>query len=77
MRADQVEASWEFIDPIIERWSNETPDDFPNYDSGTPGPAIAGELIAQDGFHWFPPSLLADREAWGMNRKASSRESVS
>jgi glucose-6-phosphate 1-dehydrogenase len=68
MRADEVEASWEFIDPVIEQWSNEPPDDFPNYASGTPGPAIAGELIAQDGFHWFPPSLPADREAWGMNR---------
>jgi glucose-6-phosphate 1-dehydrogenase len=71
MRADQVEAAWEIIDPIVERWANEPPHDFPNYASGTPGPASSGELIAQDEYHWFPPSMPSDRECWQGGRKAS------
>ena len=72
MRADQVDAAWEIMNPIIERWANEPARDFPNYASGTPGPASADELIARDGFHWFRPSMPADREAWGPGRRVSA-----
>ena len=75
MRADQVEAAWEIVDPIIERWSDEPPRDFPNYASGSPGPASAGELIAQDEYHWFPPSMPADRDCWRGGRKESKAKS--
>ncbi len=52
MRADQVEAAWQIINPIQELWSTKPPVDFPNYTPGTWGPEDAEALIAKDGFHW-------------------------
>jgi glucose-6-phosphate 1-dehydrogenase len=52
MRADQVEAAWEIIEPILEAWQNRPPVDFPNYAPGTWGPEEAEALIAKDGNHW-------------------------
>ncbi len=31
MRADQVEAAWKIIEPILEAWQTRVPVDFPNY----------------------------------------------
>ncbi len=56
MRADQVEASWSIIMPILNAWESAMPGDFPNYSSGTWGPESAQVLIAQDGRNWFQPS---------------------
>jgi glucose-6-phosphate 1-dehydrogenase len=53
MRADQVEASWSAITPILNVWQNSTPTDFPNYQAGTWGPEAAEVLIAQDGRSWL------------------------
>ena len=64
MRADQVESAWEIVDPVLERWGNEQPHDFPNYAAGTPGPVAADELLAHDGCRWFHPSLPQDKETW-------------
>lgn len=50
---DEVSLAWEFVDSILEVWENE-PADFPNYRSGTMGPDAADQLLAQDGFHWWP-----------------------
>lgn len=52
MRADQVEAAWEVITPIMEAWSSRVPVDFPNYTAGSWGPEDAEALIAKDGHHW-------------------------
>ncbi|GAB3893616.1 glucose-6-phosphate dehydrogenase [Spirosoma agri] len=52
MRADQVEAAWKVVTPIIEAWGNEAPTDFPNYAPGSWGPQAAMDLIEKDGFHW-------------------------
>jgi glucose-6-phosphate 1-dehydrogenase len=52
MRADQVEAAWEVIRPIMEVWSARPPVDFPNYAAGGWGPEDAEALIAGDGHHW-------------------------
>jgi glucose-6-phosphate 1-dehydrogenase len=57
MRADQVEASWSILMPILTGWESAIPEDFPNYASGTWGPEAAQVLIAQDGRSWFQPSL--------------------
>ena len=35
MRADQVEAAWEVIKPIMEVWAAKKPVDFPNYPAGS------------------------------------------
>jgi len=44
-RADEVEAAWTLIDPIIQHWQANPPQDFPNYDAGSWGPKAADELI--------------------------------
>jgi len=55
MRADQVEASWRLLTPVLEAWAASPPDDFPNYAAGTWGPESAEALIAADGFAWYTP----------------------
>jgi glucose-6-phosphate 1-dehydrogenase len=52
MRADQVEAAWEIVMPILESWEGTPPEDFPNYEAGTWGPDAADELMARDGRRW-------------------------
>ena len=52
MRADQVEAAWKVITPILETWQKRKPIDFPNYAPDSWGPEDAEELIAKDGHHW-------------------------
>ncbi|MER3498709.1 MAG: glucose-6-phosphate dehydrogenase [Chitinophagaceae bacterium] len=52
MRADQVEAAWKVITPIMEAWQNRKPVDFPNYAPGSWGPEDSEALIAKDGHHW-------------------------
>jgi glucose-6-phosphate 1-dehydrogenase len=52
MRADQIEAAWKVITPILETWQKRQPVDFPNYSPGSWGPEDAEALIAKDGHHW-------------------------
>ncbi len=53
MRADQIEASWGVITPVLEAWESIAPADFPNYPAGTWGPEEAELLTAQDGNSWY------------------------
>jgi glucose-6-phosphate 1-dehydrogenase len=53
-RADNVEAGWRAVQPILEAWENSAPRDFPNYAAGGSGPAAADELLARDGRAWRP-----------------------
>lgn len=53
MRADQVEAAWKIIMPVLEYWENNPAADFPNYEAGSWGPSQADELLAQDGRSWL------------------------
>jgi glucose-6-phosphate 1-dehydrogenase len=57
MRADQVEAAWKVVMPIIEVWQERKPIDFPNYAPDSWGPEDAEALIARDGHNWIttPP----------------------
>jgi glucose-6-phosphate 1-dehydrogenase len=50
-RADQVEASWRVVQPVLDAWAMEKPD-FPNYASGSPGPQVADELLQREGHAW-------------------------
>jgi glucose-6-phosphate 1-dehydrogenase len=61
MRADQVEAAWSVITPILAVWDTVNPTDFPNYQAGTWGPEAAEALIAQDGRSWLH-SAINDEE---------------
>lgn len=51
-RGDEVLTSWKWITPVLERWHESPPSDFPNYQSGTWGPKAAEELMRQDGLSW-------------------------
>ncbi len=53
MRADQVEAAWALIMPILNTWESKKSSKFPNYSADSWGPEVAEALIARDGFHWF------------------------
>ena len=53
MRADEVEAAWQVLTPILEVWSDSPPPDFPNYIAGTWGPESAEALVARDGRSWL------------------------
>lgn len=53
MRADQVEAAWALIMPILTTWEAKKSNKFPNYSSDSWGPEVAEALIARDGYHWF------------------------
>jgi len=52
MRADQVEAAWKVITPLLEVWEKRLPVDFPNYAPDSWGPEDAEALIARDGHSW-------------------------
>jgi glucose-6-phosphate 1-dehydrogenase len=51
-RADNVEAGWRVVQPILDAWAGRRPRDFPNYEAGTQGPRAADELLARDGRVW-------------------------
>jgi glucose-6-phosphate 1-dehydrogenase len=51
-RADQVEASWAIVEPVLRAWRNERAGDFPNYAAGSAGPKSADELLARDHRTW-------------------------
>lgn len=53
MRADQVEAAWEVVMPILDNWQNNISTHFPNYTAGTDGPEAAELLIARNGYSWL------------------------
>jgi len=53
-RADNIEAGWRVVQPILDVWANNPPRDFPNYAAGGSGPAAADELLARDGRAWRP-----------------------
>jgi glucose-6-phosphate 1-dehydrogenase len=58
MRADQVEAAWKIVMPILETWESRPPASFPNYSPDSWGPEDAEALIARDGHNWItmPPT---------------------
>ncbi|MGI8436124.1 MAG: glucose-6-phosphate dehydrogenase [Chthoniobacterales bacterium] len=61
MRADQVEAAWQIVMPVLEVWAEAPPSDFPNYAAGTWGPEDAQGLLAQ-GHSWPLPTELSSRQ---------------
>ena len=51
-RSDEVEQSWKIFTPILEYWASQGSKDFPNYASGSWGPAKADEMMTKDGRSW-------------------------
>jgi glucose-6-phosphate 1-dehydrogenase len=58
-RADEVEAAWEIVEPVIKTWEAEKAKSFPNYAVGSGGPVEADELLAADGRRWHNPAIEA------------------
>ena len=52
IRADEAEAQWRLVTPIIEAWAQQQPTNFPNYAAGSDGPTAADELLARNGHRW-------------------------
>jgi len=53
-RADNVEAAWRVVQPVLDRWAKESPTSIPSYPAGGAGPGAADELLARDGRTWRP-----------------------
>ncbi len=51
-RADEIELAWALIDPVLEQWEERDAPPLAFYESGTWGPAEAGQLLARDGRGW-------------------------
>lgn len=64
MRADQVEAAWEIVEPILECWNANPSINFPNYEAGTFGPEDAESLIASGGSKWITMPLSKKSHAY-------------
>ncbi|AOZ93519.1 glucose-6-phosphate dehydrogenase [Paenibacillus crassostreae] len=52
-RWDEVASAWSFVDHIAKAWADE-PSKLSTYPAGSWGPKEADELLAKDGFHWWP-----------------------
>ncbi|MGO9199534.1 MAG: glucose-6-phosphate dehydrogenase [Limisphaerales bacterium] len=72
MRADQVEAAWQLLMPVLEVWAEAPPSDFPNYAAGTWGPEETQALLAE-GHSWpLPTELLGQCGKKGKLARAST-----
>jgi glucose-6-phosphate 1-dehydrogenase len=60
MRADQVEAAWNILTPILYFWDENKSGDFPNYAASSWGPEAAKELLSCEGHHGLSTISLRD-----------------
>ncbi|HET8984591.1 MAG TPA: glucose-6-phosphate dehydrogenase, partial [Trueperaceae bacterium] len=61
MRADEVEAQWAILDPLLSLIEERKPTPEP-YAAGGPGPKAAYELLERDGRFWHKPDALKHSE---------------
>jgi glucose-6-phosphate 1-dehydrogenase len=59
-RTDLVESAWAIAQPMLDAWTANPAEDFPNYPAGTWGPRAAYDLLRGDGRRWFE---VLNREA--------------
>jgi glucose-6-phosphate 1-dehydrogenase len=52
-RTDLVESAWRIAQPILDAWSAEPPQEYPNYPASSWGPKAAYELLQRDGHRWL------------------------
>ena len=55
MRRDEVEAAWEWIEPIHSEWQSGTGAPLCSYNAGAWGPPQSVVLMARDGSNWADP----------------------
>ena len=51
MRGDELEAAWDWVEPILNHWEQNESDPIP-YTAGTWGPPAASALIGRNGLQW-------------------------
>ena len=61
MRADQVEAAWKILMPVLDVWAENPASDFPNYAAGSWGPESGDLLVAKDSNSWLMPTLANNK----------------
>jgi glucose-6-phosphate 1-dehydrogenase len=61
-RADNIEAGWAAVQPILDAWASHPANDLPNYAAGSEGPAAADELLARDRRAWRPLRSSSGRD---------------
>jgi glucose-6-phosphate 1-dehydrogenase len=55
MRRDQVEAAWQWVMPILDRWASDRTASIPTYAAGEWGPPEAEQLVRTMGREWKAP----------------------
>lgn len=53
-RAEEIEAGWRIVQPVLDAWSNGRNDPPAAYAAGSQGPVQADELLTRDGRKWRP-----------------------
>ena len=61
-RADNIEAGWEVMQPILDVWGALPTREFPNYAAGSWGPEAAEELLGECGHSWKICDCLKSRD---------------
>jgi glucose-6-phosphate 1-dehydrogenase len=51
-RADQVEAAWRVVQPVIDAWTVTKKPTFPDYPAGSAGPDESDAMLRRDGRSW-------------------------
>ncbi|MDQ1911915.1 glucose-6-phosphate dehydrogenase [Paenibacillus sp. GD4] len=65
-RWDEVALAWKYVDKIAAAWGERT-EDLQQYSAGTWGPERAQQLVAEDGFRWWPVNGQDEGEVvWGL-----------
>lgn len=60
-RADEVEVTWKFLDPILKAWGKNKEIPLYGYPAGTWGPEVADKLIEEENLTWrYPCKNLTD-----------------
>jgi glucose-6-phosphate 1-dehydrogenase len=59
IRRDEVEAAWQFVDPILETWRDRPLTEQEFYPAGSWGPPAADQLLAAHGHAWRNPGPVA------------------
>jgi glucose-6-phosphate 1-dehydrogenase len=51
-RADEIEACWRIVQPILDAWNEDRPAPLPVYPAGSSGPEESAALLTRDGRRW-------------------------
>lgn len=53
-RADNIEAGWQVVQPVLDAWAKDSAPELPIYPAGSSGPSEADALLMRDGRRWRP-----------------------